>query len=133
MTMFLTIHEDQPKIPIESAEQLDAALSEATPEARIHGMLNIVFIEAENGDCIGLAVGGDETVLCFDYGHRLPPYYVSRGSSHDEDPVLTAYTSFQHHTEFRRRNVIPAGAGRLAALEFFRTGALPECIEWEEV
>ena len=130
--MFLTIHEDQPKIPVESAEELDAALSEAAVEARARGLLNIVFIEAENGDILGLVVGGDETALSFIYGHRDPPYYASLGSSADDHPVLTAYVSFQHHTEFPRKYVIPIADGRLAALEFFHSGTLPYSMEWEQ-
>lgn len=131
--MFVTIHEDQPKISVESGEELDAVFSVAADESRARGMLNIVFIEAENGDSIGLVIGGDETVVSFNYGHGDPPYYVSRGFSADDDPILTAYISFQHHTEFPRRWVVPAAAGRLATHEFLQTGTLSQCIEWEEV
>jgi hypothetical protein len=54
-----------------------------------------------------MVVGGDETVLGFDYRHRNPPYYSSRGPSNGEEPILSCQLTFQHHTEFPRKYVIP--------------------------
>jgi hypothetical protein len=128
--MLVSVYEKQPQIRV---EQLDAVLTRAAAEARSRGLLNLVFLEAENGDFLGLVVGGEETVLCFDFGHGDPPYYASRGASSNIEPLLTCYLSLEHHTEFPRKNVIPAAEGRLAAHEFLKAGALPQCIEWEEV
>jgi hypothetical protein len=131
--MHITIQEREPARSIATAEELDAILENAAAEAREHGMLNLIFLEADNGNAISMVVGGDETVLGFNYSHMNPPYYTSRGSSNAIQPVLTCYGSFQHHTEFPRKCVISMKQGRAAVHEFLATGALPECIAWEEV
>lgn len=70
-------------------------------------MLNVIYIEAANGNALSIVVGCGETVLGFSYGHGNPPYYESRGPAVDDEPVLTGYVSYKHHTEFPRRCVIP--------------------------
>jgi len=95
-------------------------------------MLNIIYIEAENGDALTLVVGGDETVLGFTYGHGDSPSYASPGPVADDWPFPTAYVSFRHHTEFPRRWVISMQMGMSAAKEFVETGRLPTCVSWAE-
>jgi hypothetical protein len=80
-----------------------------------------------------MVVGGCETVLSFEYGHLDPPYYASKGESDDDEPILTCFLTFQHHTEIPRRSVIPYANGMNAVAEFFDSGNLPTCISWEEV
>lgn len=133
MVAYVTIHERQPAVRVQSAQQLDTVLSQADDEARARGMLNLVFIEAENGNNLSLVVGGRQSTAAFNYAHGDPPYLASKGLSDDDDPVLTCYGSLHHHTEFPRKWVIPIAAARLAAREFFELGALPTCIEWVEV
>lgn len=125
---------DQAPEPIVSSEAaLDATLDEASAEARAAGKLNIVLLTAPNRDWLTIVVGGEETVVGYNYGHGDPPYYVSAGQAQADDPVLTAYLGLEHHTEFPRRWVIPIAAGRQAAREFLTTGKRPESIEWTEV
>ena len=96
-------------------------------------MLAAIELVADNGNIMYLVVGGDETVVAFDYAHRETPYYSSKGPTDADDPVLTAYLAFNHHTEFPRRSVIPMRDGLSAVYEFFETGELPACVVWAEV
>ena len=131
--MKITVHQNEPPIEARDISRVHALIYSASEEARAEGLLNIIFIEAENGNYITLVVGGDETVLAFNYGHRDPPYYASRGENESEEPVMTAYLVLHHHTEFARKWVIPMKQGMLAVHEFCETGELPKCIEWTEV
>ena len=131
--MKITIHEKEPAIRVNSIEELDSVLFEAANEAKLGEKLNIIYLEADNGNAISIAVGGDETVLGFTYSHNNPPYYASRGISGDEEPVLTAYVYLEHHTEYPRRNVIPIALAISAIHEFIESGELPASIQWIEV
>ena len=115
-----------------SEAALDATLDEAFAEAQAAGRLNIVLLTAPNRDWLSLVVGGEETVLTFNYGHGDPPYYVSAGEAQTDDPVLTAYVGLEHHTEFPRRWVVVFAAGKQAAREFLATGKRPESTTWTE-
>jgi len=90
---------------VEDQGQLDEVLNAAAQEARSHNRLGAVLIEAANGNIITMVVGGEETVLGFDYSHRNPPYYASRGVSNADEPKITCYLTMQHHTEFPRKYV----------------------------
>jgi Immunity protein Imm1 len=119
-------------VDVTTAAELERAVGFASEEARVQGMLNVIYIEAPNGDALSLVVGGDETVLGFTSGHGDPPSYESRGPVTDERPFRTAYVSLMHHTEFPRRRVIPMQMGMSAAKEFIETGSLPTCVSWAE-
>ena len=108
MSARVTIHDKVAATTVGDADQLDAVLKAASEEARSQNILGGVIIEAENGNSRTLVVGGDETVLTFDYGHRKPPYFASKGASENNEPFLTCYLTFQH-SEFPRKNVIPYG------------------------
>jgi hypothetical protein len=131
--MKIIVHENEPPIEVRDVTRLNEVVRSASGEAHAEGLLSIVFIEAENGNSLGLVVGGDETSLAFNYGHLDPPYYSSKGMDENEEPVLTACVSLRHHTELPRNSVIPMKEGMLAVHEFFETGELPSCIEWMEV
>ena len=133
MSARVTVHDNEPATSIVDANQLNAILKAATEEARSKNILGAVIIEAENGNSLTIAVGGDETVLTFDYGHRNPPYYASKGASVSDEPFLTCYLTFQHHSEFSRKNVIPYHDGAKAVAQFLNSGNLPTCISWEAV
>lgn len=133
MGVLVTISEDGPVYPVASPAELAMVLDAAAAEARERSMLNVIFLEAENGNTLNLAVGGEETALGFVHGHGNPPYYVSRGPVPDEAPGLTCFQSLRHHTEYPRCWVIPAALGREAAFEFLSTGRLPRRVEWEIV
>lgn len=111
-------------------EELDRLIAMAAEEAQARGMLNIIFLDAPNGNELSLVVGGDETVLGFVHGHRDPPYYATRGDTADLRPVMTCYIGLAHHTEFPRMHVISYAEGLAAAHEFAATGSLPRSVEW---
>jgi hypothetical protein len=133
MALQVRIREDAGPLKVEDDHQLDEVLRTATEEARRHGTLGAILIEAANGNVITMVVGGDETALGFDYGHHAPPYYASRGPSNENDPILTCQLTFQHHTEFPRKHVIPLADGVKAVRQFLHSSDLPACINWEEV
>jgi hypothetical protein len=117
---------------VRSTTDLQQTLSEAAAQARASDMLNIVALYAPNGDNLFLVVGGDETVVGFNYGHGDPPYYVSKGIAPNKEPSLTAFLGLAHHTEFSRRSVIPSSDGLRAAMEFLETSRRPMAITWVE-
>jgi Immunity protein Imm1 len=133
MALRVTTREDRPPVTVEHGSQLDEVLLAASEEARTGKILGAVLIEADNGDAMTMVVGGDETVLSFDYGHQNSPYYASKGASNEDDPIMTCYLTFQHHTEIPRKYVIPFADGVKAVRQFLDSGGLPTCINWEEV
>jgi len=128
-----SIKDRAPERIVNSEAVLEAVLSEASAEAHAAGRLNIVLLAAPNRDWLSIVVGGEETVVGFNYGHGDPPYYASVGAAQTDAPVLAAYLGFEHHTEFPRRWVISFAAGKQAAHEFLATGKRPESIKWAEV
>ena len=133
MTAQIRIHDNEPPIAVENDIQLENALRSATDEARSRDMLAAIGIKAGNGNEMTIVVGGEETVLSFNFGHLDPPYYASKGNSDEDQPVMTCYLNFKHHTEFPRKSVIPIAGGIAAVKEFLGTGELPDCVKWEEV
>jgi len=133
MALQIRIRDDAAPLTVEDGSQLEKVLNAETEEARRRGVLGAVLLEAVNGNVITMVVGGEETVLSFDYGHHNPPYYSSRGPSNADEPMLTCFLTFQHHTEFPRKYVIPVTDGVKAVRQFLDSGDLPTCINWEEV
>jgi hypothetical protein len=133
ITIRASIYDRAPELILSDVTALDAALDKAAQEARAAGKLNIIVLGAPNRDWLSLVVGGDDTVVGFNFGHGNPPYYASSGAEQSEEPVLTAYMGLEHHTEFPRRWVVPDSAGRSAAREFMLTGQRPSSLQWAEV
>lgn len=132
MSLRITIREDESPLVVEDANYLDEVLNTASEEARTREKLNGVIIESNKGNRLLLVVGCEETVLVFNYGGEDPPYYASKGASENDEPLMTCYITFQHHTEFPRRHVIPFADGVRAVRRFLETDDLPTCINWEE-
>jgi hypothetical protein len=128
-----SIHDRVPERQVSDVNELDAVLDEASAEARTAGKLNVVILSAPNRDWLSLVLGGEETVVSFNYGHGNPPYFASVGAAETDEPALTAFVGLQHHTEFPRRWVVSTAAGRQAAREFLSTGQRPSSLAWEEV
>lgn len=133
VTIRASIYDRAPELILSDISALDAALDKASLEARAKGKLNIIVLGAPNRDWLSLVVGGDETVVGFNYGDGNPPYYASLGAEQTDVPVLTAFMGLEHHTEFPRRWVIPDSDGRQAAREFLLTGERPCSLRWVEV
>jgi 1,4-dihydroxy-2-naphthoyl-CoA synthase len=132
-TLRAVVYQDEPARTLNSVEALDQLLLQAAAEAQAAGRLNVIFLYGAHDDELTLVVGGDETVLGFTDGHGDPPYYSSEGAVEGDDPVLTAYISLEHHTEFPRRYVVSMALGRSAAAEFLATGRRPASVRWAEV
>ncbi len=122
-----------PERLVNDDKDLTVMIAEACATAKAVGKLNIIFLYAPNRDHLTLVVGGEETVVGFNYGHGNPPYYVSVGGSEVDSPVLTAYVGLEHHTEFPRRWVVPFEVGEQAATEFLATGERPRAVNWLEL
>ena len=132
MALRITILDDAPPLTVTDGSQLDEVLQRASEEARRRRVLGAILIEADTGNLITMVVGGEETVLGFDYGNQ-GFYYASRGTSDADAPLMTCFLTMQHHTEFPRKYVIPVGDGVKAVKQFLDSGDLPTCINWEEV
>lgn len=130
--MRIVIHESE-SLEVRTVADIDRALASATAEACAKGLLNIIELEADNGNTMNIVVGGNQTVLGFRYGHGDLPNYASKGIATEDEPVITAFLSLSHHTEFPRKWVIPLKDGQSALEEFCQSGNLPTCIEWVEV
>jgi hypothetical protein len=111
MTLRITIREGEAPLIVRDTPQLDKALGQAAEVARKRGMLGAMLIEADNGNVMTMVVGGDQTVLGFDYGEPNPRHYASRGASDADAPTMICYFRMQHHTEFPRKYVIPVANG----------------------
>jgi Immunity protein Imm1 len=112
---------------------LDSLLDAAAADARAQSLLNVVILIAANGNELSLVVGSPETALGFTVAGPPLRHFASVGAVQTIEPVLTAYLGLRHHTEFPRRHVIPSSHGRVAAAEFFDTGARPTSVSWEVV
>jgi hypothetical protein len=77
----IKIREDAAPLTVEDGTQLGEVLGQAAEEARRRRLLGAVLIEAANGNVITMVVGGDETVLGFDYHNQNPSYFARRGPS----------------------------------------------------
>ncbi|QHO76206.1 hypothetical protein ACH79_29995 [Bradyrhizobium sp. CCBAU 051011] len=128
----ISVHDAEPAARISTPTELERVIRLASEEARARKMLNIIILEAANGNHLSFVVGGDDTVLSFTYGHRNPPYYASRGAQASTHPIMTCYVGLVHHTEFAREYVISFERGLTAVQEFAESGALPQSMEWME-
>jgi hypothetical protein len=132
MKITVAIYEGDPDIETSTIEELDAIIHQAAAEAANAERPNIIFLRGENGNYVSLVVGTDETVLGFNYSHNEPPYFVSKGLSEVDEPLMTAYVNLEHATHFSRCWVIPFVDGLRGIHEFVATNEQPECIEWTE-
>ena len=133
MAARITVREKEEPIVVEDRAQLHDVLAIAGREAASMQKLSIVSIEAENGNTLGIVVGGDESSLSFTYAHLAPPYYASKGIESGDHPVLTCFLALEHHTEFPRAWVIPMDQALSAAVEFLASSERPSCVQWVEV
>ncbi|WP_315770435.1 MULTISPECIES: Imm1 family immunity protein [unclassified Bradyrhizobium] len=132
MDLSIIVHDAEEAVRVSTLAEFERVIRMARDEARTLDTLNIISLQAPNGNDLALVVGGDETVLAFQFGHHNPPYYVSRGDQSSTHPVMTCYVGLAHHTEFPRKYVIPFEKGLIAAQEFAESETLPKSIEWME-
>jgi hypothetical protein len=130
--MKVTVHDKETPIVVDGLDHLDKIIAEAVEQAKSDELIGVILLQSDTGNELGLAVGSEETVLFFNYGHGNIPYYASKGELNKEEPAFTCFLFFEHHTEFLRKWVIPFELGLLACHEFYNSGDLPKCIEWVE-
>jgi hypothetical protein len=131
--MNIFFHEKETGTEIKRMSHLDKLMAKASKQAKHEDILSIIFLMADNRNRLGVVVGADETVLHFLYDHENPPYDVSKGEQDIDEPIMTCFLLFDHHTEFPREYVIPFDKGLLAIHEFYESSTLPTGIEWVEV
>jgi len=105
--MKLTVSENEHPLAIHELDHLIQSINIVIKQAKDQNLLSIIFLDADNGNSLSVVVGGEETVLGFTYGHKDPPYYASKGKQNIDEPIMTCFLLFQHHTEFSRKHVIP--------------------------
>jgi hypothetical protein len=128
----IIVHDAENAVRVLMVTELDRVIHMACEEARALKILNIISLQAANGNDLSLVVGGDYTVPSFVYGHHNPPYYARRGTQACTHTVMTCYVGLVHHTEFPRKYIIAFEKGAIAAHEFAESGTLPQSIEWIE-
>ena len=131
--MKIIIRENTPPIEVNGLTHLDQLIIAASKQAKDEEILSIIFLNADNSNQLGIVVGGDETVLGFNYNNQDQLYCASKGKQNCDDPIMTCYLLFQHHTEFPRKYVITLDNGLKAVHEFYEFNTLPNCIEWQKI
>jgi hypothetical protein len=129
----VTIREKDSPLAIENIAQLSALLDAVSKDAQAQHISTAIILEAENANTMTIVLGGTETVLSFDEGGPSSRQYASRGASNDDEPIVTCFLNFRHHTEFSRKYAVPLPDGVDAVKQFLGSGELPTNVRWEEV
>jgi len=83
------------------------------------------------GDCLGMVIGADVSLLSFVGSSGDPPYYVSVGDRR-VDGLFVFYVYGGHYSELPRRHCVSAGQARETMRVFLETGRLADHLLWEE-
>lgn len=124
--------EDVPAKTLLNEQELDASFVEVARNARSAGQRHLVELQAENGNTLSIALGGEDTVLVFGCPENDPPYFTCRGVEGTLHPVLVCYSLGTHHTEVPRWFVIPLEQGMRGVKAFAATGERPSEGTWQE-
>ena len=115
-----------------SVADLDEALDQVEGKGEPARPLIAVLV-SPRGSSLGIGLGGPQSVLTFDSGSGMPPYFESVGDkAHRESGVVVFYAGGQW-TEFPSGALIPKESARKAIRIFFETGERPNNVIWEEV
>ena len=131
--MKVFLHANEAGIEIKGLAHLASVITHAGKQAKRKQILSLIFLRAENGNSLGIVVGGDETMLHFAFHHERPPYYLSHGRQDAKGPGMLCLLLFERQEEFASEHVIPYEAGLLAVREFYESGTLPASLKWVEV
>ena len=85
-----------------------------------------------NGFLLQMAVGVAESFVQISSDSGLSPNLVAV-SDRNAANTFDFYFQGLHHTEMRRRNILPAALARELSRTFVVTGCIPESIEWEKL
>ncbi|GAA2628069.1 Imm1 family immunity protein [Paractinoplanes durhamensis] len=114
-----------------SAEDVREVLVEVDRLAAEHPL--IVDVTVDSGDTLGVALGGDVSVLLFGVASKKPPYFVSRGRAPRRGDGVVGFGYFGSRTEFLESQVIPLRDALDAACLFVADGERPGNVGWTEV
>lgn len=94
----------------------------------------IVNLSSPSGDTLSIGMSGGLACLNFMDSTGDPPYLTAVGNAalSPEDGVQVFRYEGQW-TEIPTRNCVPLDTAIRVAREFYRTGELPDFLEWEEV
>jgi hypothetical protein len=93
----------------------------------------VIEIQA-NGYLLTMAVGLPESFVQISSDSGLSPYLVALSDKNAADhDTFDFYFQGFHHTEIRRRYILPSIVARELSKAFVVTGTIPESIEWEEL
>ena len=117
---------------IESEEDLERTLREVPAQASSPNA--IVNIWSPTGDVLSVGISDGLACMNFTGSSGDPPYYkvVGHPELSPQDGVIVFRYEGQW-TEIPKRNCVPVQVMIRGAKDFYRTGELPEWLEWEEV
>ena len=134
----------RPSIVVDSDEHLASELK-SLPESGL-APNRIVELESPGGDRLSMGIAGptdtdnptlQNQVACLNFTNAShdPPYLTAVGDSNltFENGGVVVFRFDDQWTEILRRNCVPVDVMIRAAQHFYRTGTLPNWIEWEEV
>jgi hypothetical protein len=130
MNIIVQWSEEEPVIEVSNTDELDRVLDNIVVKIGSNNPI-IVFVEA-HGYQIGIGLGHKESFVHFEQSSGDPPYMVTVGNR-DAEGTVAFYLFGTHHTEVRRRNLIPMIKARNLLYEWIQTEVRPTNIEWEEV
>jgi hypothetical protein len=114
-------------IDIESPFEIDNAIRQL--DERFKNEPQLIELISPNGGTLVIGVGGKNSYLNYVEPDGWPAY-SSVGSIQKEG--LLTFTMNEYHTEIPARYGISFNEALTAAIEFFKTMKMPECIIWEE-
>lgn len=122
-------------LPIESEDDLDRGLARVDDLARGEGRPRVAVlasdIDAEDAPYLSIGVGGDESVLVYEEGDGEGGGYSKGARTGDRTAVTFAYGTGP--TEYLAWMLIPKKDAFEAARQFYRTGAQPTNVEWDDI
>lgn len=124
-------HDDEP-VEIHDAVELDRVV-DMVIKSECSEYPTVIEIQVR-GYLLTMAVGLPESFVQISSDSGLSPYLVAvsdkKAADHD---TFNFYFQGLHHTEIRRRYILPTMFARELTRAFVVTGTIPESIEWEEV
>ena len=102
--------------------------------SRLEGEIDrpeLINLSGPYGRSLSIGIGSEESVASW-HETLNPPYFASKGSSEEAEPVLVLFYG-GHWSECPRRHVVGRDAALEAAGIFVETGVRPDNIEWVEV
>ncbi|PYQ01295.1 MAG: hypothetical protein DMF83_26015 [Acidobacteria bacterium] len=122
--------EQEPATTLSDPRELDDFLDAIAMGCDRHRPI-IVLVDA-HGHEVALGIGAEESFVQVQDQSGDPPYLVTVGDP-TADGVVAFYLFGHHHTEIRRRHLVPSMVARRIVSAFLRSGSRSPDVEWEEV